>query len=422
MTPVWCMVRNGITASPPSQPLASYLSRSRTFGITVLFGQLTHPNSGTSGRTSQDDTDGYSRSMSGLIKVMIVDDSQTTREMLADFLARDPAIQVVAACSDPLAARHDFLTLEPDVLLLDVVMPHMSGLDFLEKIMTFRPLPVIIYTGRSQPELLLEAMQRGAFAVVHKPTGERGERFADVAGKLTSLIKQTGGHLNPSGTFPRMPTSGPRPLPPSPTPSRSSIADVALSRKIITIGASTGGPAAIQTLLAELPATVPPIVLAIHMPARFTRSYAQRLDQSGPLRVYEAEDGQEVLPGTVLIAPGNRHLTISGAPGHWRARLDDRPPHRYHRPSIDWLIGSVAEHAPDCALGILLTGMGSDGVDGFRQLQAAGCRTIAQDEATSLVFGMPGEAVRQQVADHVLPLERMAPAIQQWSRGTLASH
>ena len=360
---------------------------------------------------------------------MIVDDSQTTREMLADFLARDPAIQVVAACSDPLAARHDFLTLEPDVLLLDVVMPHMSGLDFLEKIMTFRPLPVIIYTGRSQPELLHEAMQRGAFAVVHKPTGDRGERFADVAGKLTSLIKQTGGHLNPSGTFPRMPINGPRPIPapsqtlsPPPTPSRLSIADVALSRKIITIGASTGGPAAIQTLLADLPMAVPPIVIAIHMPARFTRSYAQRLDQSGPLRVHEAEDGQELLPGTVLIAPGNRHLTITGTPGRWRAHLDDRPPHRYHRPSIDWLIGSVADHAADCALGILLTGMGSDGVEGLRQLQAAGCRTIAQDESTSLVFGMPGEAVRQQVADQVLPLERIAHAIQLWSRGATATN
>lgn len=353
---------------------------------------------------------------------MIVDDSQTTREMLADFLARDPAIQVIAACSDPLAARHDFLALEPDVLLLDVVMPHMSGLEFLEKIMTFRPLPVIIYTGRSQPELLHEAMQRGAFAVVHKPTGDRGERFADVAGKLTSLIKQTGGHLNPSGTFPRMPFVGPKPQPPPPTPSRILAPDFACTRKIIAIGASTGGPAAIQTMLAELPATVPPIVLAIHMPARFTRSYAQRLDQSGALRVHEAEDGEDLVPGTVLIAPGNRHLTITGIPGRWKAHLDDRPPHRYHRPSIDWLIGSVADHASDCALGILLTGMGSDGVEGLRQLQAAGCPTIAQDETTSLVFGMPGEAVRQQVVTHVLPLDRIAQAIQQWSRGLMATH
>lgn len=361
--------------------------------------------------------------MSGLIKVMIVDDSQTTREMLADFLARDPAIQVVAACSDPLAARHDFLTQEPDVLLLDVVMPHMSGLDFLEKIMTFRPLPVIIYTGRSQPELLHEAMQRGAFAVVHKPTGDRGERFADVAGKLTSLIKQTGGHLNPSGNFPRIPQAGPRPQPPPSSPSRSIAAtDRSMTRKIITIGASTGGPAAIEKILSELTVAIPPIVLAIHMPARFTRSYAQRLDQCGPLRVFEAEDGQDVLPGTVLIAPGNRHLTITGIPGLWRAQLDDRPPHRYHRPSIDWLIGSVAEHAADCALGIILTGMGSDGVDGLRQLQAAGCTTIAQDETTSLVFGMPGEAVRQHVAHHVLPLDHIAHAIQQWSRGALATH
>ena len=355
--------------------------------------------------------------MNGPIRVMIVDDSQTTREMLADYLARDASLVVVATSSDPLAARHDFLTKEPDVLLLDVVMPRMSGLEFLEKVMSFRPLPVIIYTGRSQPELVQDAMQRGAWAVVHKPTGESGERFNDVASRLVAMIKQTGGHLSPSGNYPKISFSaGAVPKTP-PTPPRTP--DEALTRRVIAIGASTGGPQAIQTILAELPDIMPPIVIAIHMPPRFTRSYAQRLAQEVPLRVREAADGEELRPGEVVIAPGNQHLTIIGHPGAWRTRLDERPPHRYHRPSIDWMLSSVAAVAPGSALGVLLTGMGSDGVEGLRQLKDSGNQTIVQDEASSMVWGMPGEAVRRGVAQRVLPLDQIAQACLLWSRSTM---
>ncbi len=352
--------------------------------------------------------------MSGPIRVMIVDDSQTTREMLADYLARDASLLVVATSSDPLAARHDFLTKEPDVLLLDVVMPRMSGLEFLEKVMSFRPLPVIIYTGRSQPELVQDAMQRGAWAVVHKPTGDHGERFSDVAARLVAMIKQTGGHLSPSGSYPKGSFTPPtvRKTPPA----GSRVSDESLTRRVIAIGASTGGPQAIQTILAELPDIMPPIVVAIHMPPRFTRSYAHRLAQEVPLHVREAGDGEDLRPGEVVIAPGNQHLTIIGHPGAWRTRLDDRPPHRYHRPSIDWLLSSVANAAPGCALGVLLTGMGSDGVEGLRQLKECGNLTIVQDEATSMVWGMPGEAVRRGVAQRVLPLEQIAQACLLWSR------
>lgn len=355
--------------------------------------------------------------MSGPIRVMIVDDSQTTREMLAEYLARDASLVVVATSSDPLAARHDFLTKEPDVLLLDVVMPRMSGLEFLEKVMSFRPLPVIIYTGRSQPELVQDAMQRGAWAVIHKPTGESGERFSDVAGRLVAMIKQTGGHLSPSGNYPKVSFSAANAVKTPPPAPRAP--DESLSRRVIAIGASTGGPQAIQTILAELPDTMPPIVIAIHMPPRFTRSYAQRLAQEVPLHVREAGDGEELRPGEVVIAPGNQHLTILGHPGAWRTRLDERPPHRYHRPSIDWLLSSVATVAPGHALGVLLTGMGSDGVEGLRQLKESGNQTIVQDEATSMVWGMPGEAVRRGVAQRVLPLEQIAQACLLWSRASV---
>lgn len=351
---------------------------------------------------------------------MIVDDSQTTREMLADFFARDASIEVVATSSDPLAARHDFLTKEPDVLLLDVVMPHMSGLEFLEKVMSFRPLPIIIYTGRSQPELVHDAMQRGAWAVVHKPTGDSGERFHDVAGRLVSLIKQTGGHLSPSGTHPKVsqPLIRPHQTPPPQPTVHPRMLDDSLTRRIIAIGASTGGPQAIQTILSELPDLMPPIVIAIHMPPRFTRSYAQRLAQEVPLHVREAGDGETLRPGEVVIAPGNQHLTIVGQPGAWRTKLDERPPHRYHRPSIDWLLSSVAAVAPNSALGIILTGMGSDGVEGLRQLKDQGNHTIAQDEASSMVWGMPGEAVKRGVAQRVLPLDHIAQACLLWSRSS----
>lgn len=330
--------------------------------------------------------------MSAPIKVMLVDDSATLRMRLRSSLERLPDIVVVAEAEDPFAAREPFRTTNPDVLVVDLVMPRMDGVAFLKKVMRFRPLPVVVFTSQVTPELVATATAAGAVAVISKPSGQEdsAERsFSEVG----AAIRQHARTLTP-----------PPPLP--------------CSQGVIAIGASTGGPDALAKIVTALPVNLPPILIALHMPASFTGAFAYRLGHVGQVEAVEARDGLELHDGLVVLAPGDRHLLLGGQPGRWSVHLDDAPALRHHRPSVDRLFASVAEHAGHRALGILLTGMGDDGADGLVQLRQAGAMTFAQDEKSSVVFGMPNEGISRGGVERVLSLDEIPAQIIRWARHT----
>lgn len=337
------------------------------------------------------------------IKVMLVDDSATLRGRLRQALAVDPGIEVIAEASDPFAAREPFLDLTPDVLVVDVMMPGMDGLTFLRKIMSFRPTAVVLFTSQVNAEIATAAYAAGAAAVVAKPSGVGEDTFATRVAELIGVIKRIAPEHTPPSNFN--------------LPAVTVTAD--LAERVIAIGASTGGPDAVARLITLLPGEIPPLLITVHMPAGFTAAFANRLGQLGRLRVCEARDGMELQPGTAVVAPGDRHLVLRGTPGRWRAGSDDAPALRHHKPSVDILFHSVAALAGTRALGVLLTGMGDDGADGLAQLHRQGCTTIAQDEASSVVFGMPNEAIRRGAASAVLPLDDIPAVIQRWVRNPL---
>lgn len=342
-------------------------------------------------------------SVSTRIKVMLVDDSLTLRARLRKALENDPGIEVVAEAGDPFAAREAFIALTPDVMVVDVVMPGMDGLTFLGKVMEYRPTAVVLFTSRITAEMASAAYSAGAAAVLEKPSGEGASRFATRAMELIGVIKR----IAPAYTSP---SSSLLPV---------VIPSAHLVERIIAIGASTGGPDAVARLITLLPAEIPPLLISVHMPAGFTAAFANRLGQLGKLRVSEARDGMNLKPGMAVVAPGNRHLVLRGTPGHWHAGVDSGPPLRHHRPSVDILFHSVASLAGHRALGVLLTGMGDDGAEGLMQLHGQGCTTIAQDEASSVVFGMPNEAIRRGAVTTVLPLDDIPASITRWVRAPL---
>ena len=326
--------------------------------------------------------------MSAPIKVMLVDDSATVRARLRSTLERHSDIQVVAEAENPFAAREPFRATNPDVLVVDLVMPHMDGLAFLKKVMLFRPLPVVVFTSRATPEVIAAATTAGAVAVISKPGGSNEDAEHCFAEVVTAVRLH-------AHTLVRPP--------------------FACSQQVIAIGASTGGPDAIAKLIAAVPADLPPILIALHMPANFTGAFAQRLSHIGLVEAVEARDGMELHNGLVVIAPGDRHLLLSGQPGKWHAQLDDAPALRHHRPSVDRLFRSVAEQAGPRALGILLTGMGDDGADSLVLLRQSGGMTFAQDEQSSVVFGMPHEAIRRGGVERVLSLDEIPAHMIRWA-------
>ena len=327
------------------------------------------------------------------IRVMLVDDSDTVRSRLRQAIEGEPDLLVVAEASDAFAAREPFRELQPDVLVVDLVMPGMDGLSFLRKVMSFRPTPVILFTSEAAPTVNADALAAGAVAVVTKSTVLGDDTFA---ARVAEVITEIRRHAHSSV------------LPPGPPG----------ADRIIAIGASTGGPDAISQILAALPGDLPPLLIAVHMPVGFTAGFAHRLTQPGRLQGVEARDGMPLTNGMAVIAPGDRHLRLAGRPGRWLTILDDGPPLRHHRPSIDRMFSSVARRAGKHALGILLTGMGDDGADGLVELRQAGAATVAQDEASSVVFGMPAEAIRRGGADRVLALDEMANHLVQWAHRT----
>jgi two-component system chemotaxis response regulator CheB len=336
------------------------------------------------------------------IKVLIVDDSAIVRKLLTEALSGESGIEVIGTAPDPFIARDKILALSPDVVTLDIEMPRMDGLTFLKKLMLFHPMPVIVISSLAHASCQagVEALRAGAVEVVAKPGGPYsvGELKVSLASKIRAAA---------ASRVPRLRTPKPRPAVPPPAP----IAGKFNSLALIAIGASTGGTEAIEEVLTQLPADMPGIVIAQHIPAGFSRAFAERLDKFCPMRVAEAADGDMVRPGLALIAPGNFHMVLRKSGGVYRVSVKDGPMVCYQRPSVDVLFSSVAEAAGPKAVGVILTGMGSDGAQGMKKMKSAGASTIAQDEASCVVFGMPKEAIRLGGADRVVPLHLVAQAI-----------
>lgn len=332
------------------------------------------------------------------IRVLIVDDSAIVRKMLAEALAAEPDLEVVGTAPDPFVARDKILNLRPDVVTLDIEMPRMDGLTFLKKLMRYHPLPVIVISSlaQSSSQTALEALQCGAVEVLAKPGGPYsvGELKQDLPHKVRAAA-----HARIGRAKPQLPTPGP-------------VAPLAFagtsSSTLIAIGASTGGTEAIREVLMGLPQNAPGIVIVQHIPPVFSTAFANRLNELCPLRVKEAADGDRVTAGLALIAPGNFHMTVRKTGGEYLVSVQGGPRVCYQRPSVDVLFESVAQAAKGDAIGAILTGMGSDGAQGLLQMKRAGARTVAQDEASCVVFGMPREAIRMGAVDRVAPLQRVA--------------
>lgn len=334
------------------------------------------------------------------VRVLIVDDSALMRQLLSSCLSADPDIEVVGTAADPIEAREKIKALNPDVITLDVEMPRMDGVTFLRKIMTLRPMPVVMISTLTQAgaDVTLEALEIGAVDFIAKPTKDIGTVMTELAGDLQSKVKAASRVRVRARHFDQKPK--PKPL-----------ADKFSPRKIVTIGASTGGVEALKAVLIHLPENCPPILITQHMPERFTASFARRLNSECAMTVTEARNNDVVEQGHVYIAPGARHLELARNAGRFVCRLTDDPPVSGHRPSVDVLFRSAAKVAGPDVVGVILTGMGKDGSDGMVQLREAGGITIGQDEATSLIYGMPRVAFERGAVQRQYPLHDIADAI-----------
>ena len=342
------------------------------------------------------------------IKVLVVDDSAIVRKVLTEALSGEVDIEVVGTAPDPFVARDKILSLKPDVLTLDIEMPRMDGVTFLKKLMHHHPMPVIVISsqGDASSRAALDALEAGAIDVLAKPGGPQS--VGELRFRLASKIRAARvARLRTPSPKMSVPVSRAGPLPAGqPFPAFS----------IIAIGASTGGTEAIQQILVELPENCPGIVIAQHIPAVFSLSFANRLNELCAIRVREAANGDELEPGLALVAPGNFHMLLKSSPNGYRVEIKDGPMVCFQRPSIDVLFHSVAQAAGSNATGVILTGMGSDGALGMLAMKKTGARTIAQDEASCIVFGMPKEAIRHGAVDRVLPLAAIPRAILAESR------
>ncbi|HUV68451.1 MAG TPA: chemotaxis response regulator protein-glutamate methylesterase [Terracidiphilus sp.] len=343
------------------------------------------------------------------IRVLIVDDSAIVRKVLTEALSGEADIEVVGTAPDPFIARDKILSLQPDVLTLDIEMPRMDGVTFLKKLMHHHPMPVIVISslGIASSRAALDALEAGAIDVLAKPGGPQS--VGDLRLSLASKIR--------AAKVARLRAPAPKVAVPAASPVQRVLGKPYPASSVIAIGASTGGTEAIQKVLVELPAHCPGIVITQHIPAVFSRSLANRLNELCAIRVREAEDGDKVEPGLALVAPGNFHMLLQRSAAGYCVEIKDGPMVCYQRPAVDILFRSVARAAGSNATGAILTGMGSDGAQGMLAMKQAGARTIAQDEASCVVFGMPKEAIRLGGVDRVLPLSGIAGALLAESRG-----
>jgi two-component system chemotaxis response regulator CheB len=334
------------------------------------------------------------------ITVLIVDDSAVVRKLLSDALGQEPDIRVVGTAADPFVARDLILEHSPDVITLDIEMPRMDGLSFLRRIMEHRPMPVIIVSSITQrgSSASVEALRLGAIDVIAKPGGPGS--VGEVADAIKRRVRAL--HAGPRPQLQRLAAAAPAPA--AKRPSRSA---GRYNGGVVLVGASTGGTQAIEALLTRLPADVPPIVIVQHMPPLFTKAFAERLDRTCPMRVIESAGGEAIQPGVVYIAPGDRHLVVERHGLKLMTALRDGPAVHHQKPAVDVLFHSAARLQGVPMVAAILTGMGQDGADGLLALRQAGALTLAEDEQSCVVFGMPREAIARGGARHVVTLFEM---------------
>lgn len=337
------------------------------------------------------------------IRVLIVDDSALMRQMLSAILGADPEIEVVGTAPDPLVAREKIKVLNPDVLTLDVEMPRMDGLAFLEKLMTLRPMPVVMVSSLTEKgaEVTMKALELGAVDVFCKPVDVAGGGLMAHGHELVDKIKAAAAsHVKALKDRPQG------------APSRLTVTTIYKSTdRLVAIGSSTGGVEALRDVVVALPADAPPIVITQHIPPRFSTSFAQRLDGLSAVRVKEAQDGDRIVAGHVFIAPGDKHLEVKRSGAALVCSVRDGPLVSGHKPSVDVLFNSVAESCGSKAVGVILTGMGRDGAEGLLKLRQTGAPTLGEDEASCVVYGMPKAAFELGAVERELPLSRIAAEI-----------
>jgi len=335
-----------------------------------------------------------------MIRVLVVDDSAVVRKVLTEELSKYSDLDVIGTAVDPYVAREKIVKLRPDVITLDVEMPRMDGLSFLAKLMKHYPLPVVVVSSLTpeNSEAALRALELGAVEVISKP----GSQYStpDVDRQLVRAIR--------AAAAARPSKLRERPAPPS---APVALASIKTSHKVIAIGASTGGTQAIEAVLRGMPSTAPGTVIVQHMPEGFTRTFAERLNHICDMEVREASDGDLVVAGLALVAPGNRHMVLTRSGAQYVVRIKDGPAVHHQRPSVDVLFQSVARCAGRNAIGAILTGMGADGAKGLLEMRQSGAYTLAEDEKSCVVFGMPKEAIELGAAMEIVPLSRMAEMI-----------
>ncbi|MGE5547416.1 MAG: protein-glutamate methylesterase/protein-glutamine glutaminase [Solirubrobacterales bacterium] len=341
--------------------------------------------------------------MPGKVRVLIVDDSALMRQMLTAILSADPGIEVVGTAPDPLVAREKIKALNPDVVTLDVEMPRMDGLAFLEKVMTLRPMPVVMVSSLTErgAEVTMKALELGAVDVFCKPADAASGGLLGHGKELVEKVKAAAlAHVRPLADRPAAPTA------------RLSVTTIYKSTDhVVAIGSSTGGVEALRDIILALPPDAPPIVVTQHIPPRFSLSFAQRLDSMAAVKVKEARDGERIVAGHVFIAPGDKHLSVRRSGAALVTDVRDGPLVTGHKPSVDVLFHSVAEACGSKAVGVILTGMGRDGAEGLLAMRNAGAATIGEDEASCVVYGMPKAARELGAVDRELPLSRIAEEI-----------
>ena len=328
-----------------------------------------------------------------------MDDSAIVRKILSGELSKEEDLEIVGTAPDPYIARDKIVRLKPDVILLDIEMPRMDGLTFLKKLMRYYPLPVIIVSSLAPKgsRAAIKALEIGAVEVMCKPGGPYSveEMKADLVQKIRAAakVKFIKGETSPSK--------------PIKAPLASFLSDIATTNKVIAIGSSTGGTEALRYILPQFPPNSPGIVVVQHMPPGFTKTFADSLNEIAKVRVKEAKEGDSVIPGIALLAPGNFHMLLKRSGAKYFVEIKQGPRVQHQRPSVDVLFSSVAKAAGPNAVGIILTGMGKDGAKGLLEMKKAGAKTIAQDETTSVVFGMPKAAIELKAVDKVLPLQEI---------------
>ncbi len=339
------------------------------------------------------------------IRLLIVDDSALIRNMLTEIFNSSSDIEVVGTAADPLIARDKIKKLNPDVITLDIEMPRMDGLTFLRNLMRLRPMPVVMISTLTEQgaSVTLEALEIGAVDFVAKPKLDVAASLKQYSDEIINKVK-VAARANVKAREGRTPVK-------KPVVSATGSTHFKTTDKIIALGASTGGTEAIKDVVAGLPEDTPPIVISQHLPASFSDSFAKHVDLAGAMTACIAQDGQQILPGNIYIAPGDKHLKIIRNGARYVCKLDDGEPVNRHKPAVDVMFYSVAQNVGVNAIGVLLTGMGADGAKGMKAMHDAGAKTVIQDEASSVVWGMPGEAYKLNCTDYVKPLDQVANQI-----------